>query len=242
MSKQPVNVICMKWGTKYPALYVNKLYAMVQRHLSLPHRFVCLTDDVTGIHPEVECFDLPNVEVPKEYAHSPWRKLGMFSENLANMQGKALFLDLDIVIMRPIDEFFSYSDKFAIIENWTQLGRGIGNSSVYCFTIGAHTDVLDYYHAHMGEVLTQYSNEQIYLSKKIGDIAFWPDAWCKSYKRHCIPRGKLSRYFMTPIPPKDVKIVVFHGRPHPDDAIRGGFYGRFYKYARSAPWVAEHWK
>jgi hypothetical protein len=239
---EPVNVICMKWGTKYPAEYVNKLYSMVQRHLTLPHRFICLTDDKTGIRPEVECFDLPVINVPQEYDYSPWRKLGMFSANLANLKGKALFLDLDIVIVDSIDEFFTYSDKFSIIENWTQMGRGIGNSSVYCFTIGAHADVLDYYHANMEEVLTNYSNEQIYLSKKIGDIDFWPASWCKSYKRHCIPKGVLGRYLKTPKAPKDVKIVVFHGRPHPDDAIVGGFYGSFYKYARPAKWIDTHWR
>ncbi|HAU58261.1 MAG TPA: glycosyltransferase, partial [Comamonadaceae bacterium] len=28
------HVICMKWGTKYGPEYVNRLYAMVRRHLS----------------------------------------------------------------------------------------------------------------------------------------------------------------------------------------------------------------
>ena len=41
------NVVCIKWGEKYSAEYVNRLYGMVQRQLSLPHRFVCLTEDST---------------------------------------------------------------------------------------------------------------------------------------------------------------------------------------------------
>ena len=36
------NVLCIKWGSKYSADYVNNLYSMVERHLSLSHRFVCL--------------------------------------------------------------------------------------------------------------------------------------------------------------------------------------------------------
>ncbi|RZI92081.1 MAG: glycosyltransferase, partial [Rubrivivax sp.] len=47
------NVICMKWGTKYGPEYVNRLYAMVRRHLTGDFRFVCLTDDPAGIRPEV---------------------------------------------------------------------------------------------------------------------------------------------------------------------------------------------
>ena len=43
----------MKWGTKYGPDYVNRLYAMVRRHLSGDFKFVCLTDDSKGIRSEV---------------------------------------------------------------------------------------------------------------------------------------------------------------------------------------------
>ncbi len=93
----------------------------------------------------------------------------------------------------------------------------------------------------MREVLQTYSNEQIYLSKKIGDIVYWPDYWCQSFKRHCIPKG-IKKYFVAPSYGKGTKIVVFHGRPNPHEAVDGGFYGRFYKYARAAKWVGEFWR
>ena len=48
------NVLCIKWGNKFSAGYVNKLYSMVKRHLSLSHRFVCLTEDTTGLNSEIE--------------------------------------------------------------------------------------------------------------------------------------------------------------------------------------------
>ena len=47
-------VLCMKWGDKYGPEYVNRLYAMVARHLRGPFRFVCLTDSGKGVRPEVE--------------------------------------------------------------------------------------------------------------------------------------------------------------------------------------------
>ena len=53
-----------------------------------------------------------------------------------NLNYKTLFLDLDLIIIDNIDCFFNYNENFSIIENWTQLGKGIGNSSVYCFEIG----------------------------------------------------------------------------------------------------------
>ena len=49
-----VNVICIKWGTLYGPEFVNKLYSMVKRNLSLEFRFVCMTDDTTGIDEHIE--------------------------------------------------------------------------------------------------------------------------------------------------------------------------------------------
>src|SRR5256885_215110 len=54
-SAQQRFVICMKWGKKYGPEYVNRLYAMVRRHLKGDFRLVCLTDDGVGIRDEVEC-------------------------------------------------------------------------------------------------------------------------------------------------------------------------------------------
>lgn len=62
-----VNVVCMKWGTKYPALYVNNLASMVKRNLTLPYRFVCFTDDPTGLDNDIETFPLPVINVPPKY-------------------------------------------------------------------------------------------------------------------------------------------------------------------------------
>ena len=58
------HVLCMKWGTKYGPEYVNRLYAMVRRHLRGDFRFVCLTDDARGIRAEVQCLPIPPLELP----------------------------------------------------------------------------------------------------------------------------------------------------------------------------------
>lgn len=64
MTKQ---VICINWGTKYGAPYVNRLYAMVARNITPPFTFTCFTDNPSGIHPAVICEELPEIdyEIPK---------------------------------------------------------------------------------------------------------------------------------------------------------------------------------
>ena len=54
MDKNKRNVICIKWGNKFGADYVNRLYKMVEKNLTLEHRFVCFTDDSKGIVEGVE--------------------------------------------------------------------------------------------------------------------------------------------------------------------------------------------
>src|SRR3546814_284220 len=121
----------MKWGTAYGAEFVNILHSMVSRNLTLPFRFVCFTDDATGIKSGIECLPMPHVPLPEAIKDRPWRKLGTFAPGLGGLEGPTLFLDLDLVIIDNIDCFFQHPGDFCIIENWTQLGRGIGNSSVY---------------------------------------------------------------------------------------------------------------
>jgi hypothetical protein len=235
-----VNVICIKWGTRYGADYVNKLYHMVRRNITRDFRFVCLTDDSSGVEPTVEILPIPDLFVPAKKAVSPWRKLVLFSPKLGDLSGKTLFLDLDVAIVDNIDAFFDFSEKFTIIENWSQKGQGVGNSSVYCFEIGQHTEVLSYYETHHDEVLKKYKNEQIYLSKKIGDIAYWPSSWCQSFKYGAIPAWPM-RLWQTPQLPPGCKILVFHGHPNPDEAIVGDYGRKWRKYFRSAPWILDYW-
>lgn len=240
-----VNVICMKWGKAYGAEYVNRLYGMVARHLTFPFRFMCLTDDAHGIRSEVESRPLPEIYIPKDKQVSPWRKVSLFSPALSDLEGKTLFLDLDILITQNIDCFFDYSERFCIIENWSQKGQGIGNSSVFCCDLGKYREVFEYYSAHVEEIVQTHDNEQIYVSKHIGDIDFWPDSWCQSFQVHCLGKG-LMRYLRMPQRPKDAKIVVFHGFPNPDQALAGGGTGkglrRLRKHVPATPWIAQYWK
>ena len=59
-----MHVLCFKWGTKYGPEYVNRLYAMVERNLSLSFAFHCFTDDNRGIRSGVECHSLPQLDCP----------------------------------------------------------------------------------------------------------------------------------------------------------------------------------
>lgn len=251
--QEPVNVICLKWGTVYSADYVNHLYTMVARHLSLPFRFICFTEQAEGINEAIEIWPLPEFEEPPwEYArYCPcWRKLALFKPGLAEMTGKVLFLDLDVVITGSLDCFFNYTDKLAIIENWYQPNRLIGQASAICFEAGQPYPLLENYLADPLKVLKAYRTEQAYITGQLGEggFEFFPDTWCRSFKKHCLPGGLLNAFQTATRPPDDARIVVFHGCPNPPDAIAGKWgkkvpwYKRLYKTVKPTPWVADYWR
>ena len=51
-------VVCVKYGTKYGADYVNKLYFGVKTNLSLPHKFACFTEDGEGLDKNISVIPL----------------------------------------------------------------------------------------------------------------------------------------------------------------------------------------
>jgi hypothetical protein len=48
-------------------------------------------------------------------------------------------------------------------------------------------------------------------------------------------------FWKKPTIPKGAKIIIFHGEINPHKAIKGG-RGKWYRYVRAAPWVADYWK
>jgi hypothetical protein len=210
--------------------------------LSGPFRFVCLTERSDGVRREVECLPIPDLALPQGIPERGWKKLTTFEADLHGLRGTALFLDLDVVILDDIGPFFEHPGEFLIIHDWKRPWRVTGNSSVYRFRLGAHADVLAQFRAEQAAIRARLRNEQAFLSEVLhrrGVLAYWPDAWCRSYKYHCIPRWP-ANYWRTPSVPEGARIIVFHGEVNPPDALAGR-RNRVGRFVRPAPWIARHW-
>jgi len=238
-----VTLLCMKWGGKYGPEYVNRLYAMVARHLARPFRFVCLTDAADGLRGEVRAAPipaLPPIAQPKERG---WRKLAAFSPELAPLlEGSVLYLDLDVVIMGALDPFFEHPGAFPMIRDWYHPLRVVGNSSVFRFRPAERRALFEHFSQNAHEVVRRIRNEQEYLSEYLmerGELSFWPPDWAPSYRVGCLPLWPM-RAWQTPRAPEGARVIVFHGEPKPPGAIRGRS-GLLQTY-RPAPWIAEHWR
>lgn len=241
-------IVCMKWGPLYPAEYANKLFGMVRRNTRGPIRFVCLTDDSTGIRPEVECMPCPTVSLPAPYNNTGWRKITLWAPELPGMDGDWLFLDLDVIITGSLDEFFDYhpEQSFIVMQNWTQPGQGIGNTSVFRFRVGRHPYIYNRLAPEFPSILSQFNNEQIYISRTVSEMAYWPDDWCVLFKTHCVPPMP-ARWWRMPSVPKGARVIAFPGDPNPHDAVRGNWptkkwYKTLYKHILPTTWIDDYWR
>ncbi len=246
MTMSQKTVICMKWGTRYGPEFVNRLYSAVARNMTGNFRFVCFTDDASGFMEGIDHQPLPQINIPEPYQWTPWRKLSCWQYPLANLEGDVLFLDLDLLVVGSLDEMFDYQPgKYLVIENWTQKGQNIGNTSAYRFPAGTYADIFNNFNNDPDKVLADCRIEQQYISKYIDEQTFWPREWCRSFKHELVPKFPLN-WFKTPELPEDAKIVAFTGKPDPDEAVIGKwdapFYKKFYKHTKPAAWIADHWK
>lgn len=241
-------ILCMKWGNKYPAEYVNRLYKMVKKNLTLDFQMICLTDDPTGIDPAVQCHPIPALNLPDNLPERGWKKLTTFTPNLYNLKGMALFLDLDVVIVDNIDAFFTHPaqhpDSVMIIRDWKKPWRKVGNSSVYRFWLGdnRYPDLLANFEKNFTSIRQQFRHEQAYLSdylRKHHHLEYWDKTWCVSFKYQCVAPIPLN-FWQAPRLPHGAKIVIFHGEVNPPDALIGK-QGKWYRKILPTPWIAQYW-
>ena len=254
----PVNVICMKWGSLYGPEYVNRLRHAVARHLPRPHRFVCFTDDGSGLEADVEVRPLPSLGLPAGHQDRRWQKLAVYGRELSDLRGTTLFLDLDLVIVGSLEPFFEHPGSFVILRDddlfrtkplrRLRPGRdrflaSVGNSSVFRFEIGAHPEILDAYLADPAGATANYEISQQFLSaqlERLGHLQYWPKGWCVSFKNACVPRLWRS-YAADPAIPRGALIVVFAGSPKMSD-VMAGKGSRWYRRIGPAPWLHEAWR
>jgi hypothetical protein len=172
-------VVCVKWGSKYGAEYVNRLAAGVQRNLTLKHRIVCFTDDREGIDEGIDIATLPLVDdlkvcrqrapscrpmlhltcfVPR-WQQGWWYKAHLFSREACEVLGEGtqvLYVDLDTVVVGSLDELARVRGPFFGVLSTDMMvserRSGGFNSSVMMWPAGTFTEIWMNLLQHRGSV------------------------------------------------------------------------------------------
>ena len=248
----PATITCIKWGDKFPAYYVNRLYAGVSRHMDRPFRFVCFTEDPKGIRSEVEIQPLPKVPFEDEMVRAmttgkrrgAWRKLTIFRKGEGRLSGPCLQMDLDVVVTGPLGPLFDYAPgKICMGRDWLEKRRGNpgGHGSIIRLDPDMHHYLYDDFAADL-EGSIAYKGEQRYTSMtaiRHGDLEYFPDGWICSFKRQAIPLFPLN-FLIKPALPKSCHVMCFHGTPKMEEALVGDCPKLRYR-TRPARWLREFW-
>ena len=226
-----INIACVYYGDKYTFKYVENLYNMVKRNFTIPHRFICFTDN-TVIHKQ-RGFKDKDIEFRqfKRHDFNGWfNKLQLFSPD-SNLEGNTLYMDLDVVIMKNI-ECFGYigEDKNFVGMNDFNPTSGLFNSSIMRFNNKYHSVIWEQYLKRRTEFNNSHGDQEIItaLIKNHKDTISFPDEWTQSYKwlNRNGDRYHISKQTYEQDP--NAKVCVFHGSPNPHDSAQ--------------EWVKELWK
>ena len=186
--------------SEYRAEHVQLLRRQVSKHLTLPHRFVCLSD--------VQIEGVETIPLTQGWP-GWWNKIELFQHDL----GRLLYLDLDTVIVGSLNDLVSRSHRFTALQALSRDQGRCLNSGLMAWE-GRRLDIFERFRAAPDRYMRQCRvrgnwGDQGFIN---GHVGHW-DAWQEifpgrvvSYKLHLKQRLP---------PPPGTSVVCFHGKPRP---------------------------
>lgn len=221
-----ITVACvMRSGGRYTPDWAAKLQRGVRRHLSLPHRFVCLTD-LPGLCEAQGVEAIPLVEAWPGW----WSKICLFAPGL--LTGPTLYLDLDCIVVGPLDEICAYPHDFTMAHDWNDPRLLCSAAMAWS---GDHSFLYEAFAADPEGIAYHY-DAIAPQEGRIGDQAFIEDEFARygvqpPMFRHLFGPLSIASFKVDQCwdgPPQGAAVVQFHGVPKQNE-IRSG-------------WVPEVWK
>lgn len=220
-----VDCACVIHGNTYDWIYVEKLYNMLCRHISLEVRLHVYTEESRPVPAPMIKHTLNDwgISGPKQ---AWWYKMQLF--DTSHHAGPLLYLDLDTVIVGNIDWIFGLPSKwFWSINDFKHLWRphfqGI-NSSVMWWDTRNHESVWrDFVQKNLKQIMGQNRGDQDYLNQCLDFrfVRFFDQNLIKSWRWQCLDGGYdfKKRSYRRPNTGTDLdentRIMIFHGKPKP---------------------------
>jgi hypothetical protein len=231
--------VTFKWKprTTYRSIFgpeqVRVLKRMITRHYHKPFRFVCVTDDNTGMA-GIETFPLWSdyAEIPNPNgSHNPscYRRLKMFAPEAREWFGeRVVVMDLDTVIVGDITELFDDPAEFKIWGESDFPSTQWMNGSLWMLKTGSRPQVWSRFNPRTSpreaKLAGARGSDQGWMSYVLGkgEATWGRQDGVFSFRKHIEPIGRL---------PKEAKIVCFHGHTDP-----------WSPRAHEHPWIQEHYR
>lgn len=185
-----INIITIKWGTKYDHRYPNKLFEDCKDKCTFDFDFYCVTDNKENIHDDIICLEMPThsnlnyydfIDDHRKDKVNLWDrpKLYLFSDFNNYFQGINIFLDLDTVVTQDLKYLTTLSqDKPWIIdmwwktdwrENWDKLWGTRINSSVIVWTDNQCKKITEKIVNGSSDIFVKYATIDCFIGYELTD-------------------------------------------------------------------------
>ena len=193
-----IAVVCYLWNEQgfseqrgFKPEQVNFLARQVTANLSLPHRFICITDEPGGFSEGVEVMPLPDearqvASVPTAQGHSRfpscYRRLWTFAESAKVLGDAVLVLDIDCFIVASLDPLFDFMPDADFvgwnpIQAWGKTKVGGGTWRIRTGTRKHIWEGFSQSDALRIKGLGYNGSDQAILSFYLGDEPVFPQDW-----------------------------------------------------------------
>ena len=223
------------YRSHFKAEHVNILARMVKRHYAQPYEFVCITDDPTGIDPDIRIIPLwddhAKVMNPcdgRTRQPNCYRRLKIFARDAGQWLGERIVcLDLDCVIAADLVPLWNRKEDFIIWGDTNQCNPY--NASMMMMTAGCRPQVWEQFDPIESPKKTKaagyFGSDQAWLALILGkNEARWRvQDGVYSYRVH----GAFRKNTLLP----GARVIMFHGHEDP--------WG---EQAQKLQWVRDNWK
>ena len=223
-----INFVCVFYGNKYKPIYVQNLYNMVKRHLTIDHKFICFTDN-TSLHKQVKG-DIEFKQFPLFDEQGWWNKMQLFHPD-SGLEGVNLYMDLDVVILKNIDQMANFGDDmtFGVLHDFTGFD-GINSSIMKWNNKNATPAVWEKYYEDRPKWRRFQGDQNVTfeLLKNLPWMRYMPNDWTFSYKWFTRDDPRFHKSDWTFEKNSESLVAVFHGQPNPHES--------------DVEWVQNNWK
>ena len=224
-----VTVLCVLWGDKFSKDYVYNLKASVERNTTVPHKFVCLTDQ-----------SLEGIEtlILRPGLTGWWNKMQMFD---GRIKGRIVYLDLDTLIIDNIDWLLNYDGPFAGIED-----LGSVNSHQQHLKGKLQSGVMAWDSEEADWIWNEFNFRKMLATNAFRGDGEYLESVLPTHKRVLLQRRypqqiKSYKYDVYPNNYKGTSIVCFHGRPSIIQAMTETVNTSVKSY-EPQKWIQKYWR
>lgn len=131
-----LNLLTIKWGSKFPPEYPNLIHRMAKRWMPCEFNSYCMTDDGNGLDDDIRVVETTEKWLWDDIlSMDQWWfwdaiKMSLFAPKLCGIEGKILFSDLDNLFHGPLDKVVETPTPAIIGTRWMppwQVGMHGGN-------------------------------------------------------------------------------------------------------------------